>query len=101
MMIKSFLDSWTSEEIARYIEQFCILILFERILPNNTTAHPVIYGDISVTQQIELETTIGNKFAGISLSESSCNTINEFAISWYNQFVLHKKVFVINYRKEK
>lgn len=93
MQIKSFYGKWTDREIEEYLSAFNILILFETIISGQVIR---IYADMSDTKKEKLENHITDTFGIPPFSGATCDKINEFAVKWYNKFVLGKTYRVIN-----
>lgn len=97
MAIKSFRDTWTKDEIAEYVRDYNILVLFEEDWPSRE-AIIVIHSKISAAKKDGLREKIIAIFGGRALTDQICDKVNEYAVKWFNKVILQRKSRVVNSR---
>lgn len=100
MKVKNFYEDWDQNEIDDYVKEYSVLILF-KIHKHLREAEIIIHGKLSEKQKLLLKLCILGEFGGKTMSEDLCTRINEYAESWYNDYVhIPRKIRVLNFRKK-
>ena len=85
--MKKFNDIWTEDDIAEYIANYNILVLFSKSLENKYIMS--IYGNnISEIQKEQLKSRFYSMFGSHSATDKILDKINEIAIKWHNKVIL-------------
>jgi len=96
--VKKFYEEWDDDDIDDFLTETPVLVLFKIHLGINE-AELVIHGNLSENQKMLLKLCIIAEFGGKNMSEDMSIKINEYAEMWYNDYILAKKVRVLNFNK--
>ena len=94
-------DKWTKDEINEYIKIHNVLVLF--ILPKSQVgeAELSIHGEIDEKEKLLLKIFITKQFGGKNMSEDLVIMINEYASTWYSQYIVPGPIRLLNFAKKK
>jgi len=98
--MKNFYEKWSEDEIREYVGKYHILILFA-IYVATREAKLKIYGNINDKQKGLLKTCILGKFGGKDVTEDLTIRINEYAEEWYENYIVSRKIRVLNFGRGK
>ena len=94
--------NWEESDINDYVSKFGVLVLFKLHLSLGEAEMIIYHSDKMTADHVgKLKEVLAMRFGGTTMNDVLADTINEFAIKWYNKNILKKISLVVNGRKRK